>query len=288
MEKKIIICNPSDYRILFLLAAAIKAGYQPSYGRQLESLWEAEEIIFLNIDPKVEPEKFGLHPDLDIFVQFKAANIKAWLQYPGEFDSCNDSVQNILKHFPAQTNIDSLDLNNPNKWERNVYTARYGKALYASKVVCLNKGDMTQHQALLIDVAHSLAEKENNLDIDTMLIQYQRVLVTTEHCFNKISKKQDLINLPGKEIAFGYLDNVSNYLDFSALRKKCLNDYPYLTIIQYRQEGKEYTWLLSRQLNIKKVFQLPKTESDYEILIEYSHKKMLKHLQKLIEGISKI
>lgn len=286
---KIIICNPSDYRILFLLSAAIKAGYTPTYGNKIEPLWEAEEIIFLNIDPKVEPEKLGLHPDLDILIQYKVANIKAWLQYPGELDSSNYFVRNILKYFNPQRNIDSLDLNNPDKWERNVYAARYGKALYASKVVCLNKGDMTQHQALLIDVAHSLARKERNRDIDTLLIQYQRIIQTTEDYFQKISSKQNTLSLPGKEIAFGYLDQVSNYLDFSSLRKKCLSNYPFLTIIQYRQEGKEYTWFLSqKQLNVKIIFQLPSIESNYEVLIEYPHNKMILHLQDSIEGISKI
>jgi hypothetical protein len=287
--KKIIIFNPSDQRIIFLLAAAIKAGYTPTDGYKLEPLWEAEEIIFLNIDPNTGLIKLGANPDFDIFIDFKLNNIKAWLNFPGELDSSNPSVQNILKHFSLQMEINSLELNNPMKLLEKPDLARYSQALYAAKVVSVNTKNMRRYYDLFINMAHSLAKEQNSLNVDSFQMQYQRVLDSTENCFRRITINQTLIHLPPKEIAFGYLDNVSNYLDFSALRERCLNDYPFLTIIQYRQRGIEYNWLMSKgQLNIQRVFELPKNENNYELLITYPHKKMLLHLKKAIEGISRI
>jgi hypothetical protein len=286
--EKIIIFNPSDYRILFLLSAAIKADYTPTLAHELEHLWNAEEIIILNINPNEELAKANLHPDLDILLHCKSDKIQAWLNFPGELDSKNFSVQNILKYFSPQMEIDSLDLGDQKKWPDNPKIARYGKALRAAKVIAINKKNLTEYNELLLSNAYSLAEGRSNVSVDTFHVQYKRVLAVTEYCFNKISTKQQLIYLPQREIAFGYLDTVSDYLDFATLREKCLNNYPFLTIIQYRQEGKEYNWFLSKkQLNIRTIFQLPETDNEHEILIEYPHKKMIQYLQNSIEGISK-
>jgi hypothetical protein len=286
--EKIVIFNPSDYRTLFLLAAIIKAGYTPTYAHNLGPLWEVEEIILLNINPNEKLEKLGLHPDLDLLLYRKSKDIKAWLNFPGELDANNPSVQNILRHFSPQMEIDSFVLGDETKWPKKPAVARYGQALHTAKVISSNKNHMTEYRELLVSAAYSLATGNANITIDSFQVQYQRVLDTTEYCFERISTKESFINLPGKEIAFGYLDTASNYLDMAALRKQCLRHYPFLTIIQYRQHGKEYNWFLSKkQLNIKIVFQLISTENNYEMLIECPHGKMREHLQKSIEGITK-
>jgi len=292
--KKTIIFDPSDQRILFLLVAAIKAGYSPNYPQRLQHLWEAEEIILLNIDPNEELVKLRAHPDFDTFISFKLANIKAFIHFPEKpeqkkfFDRDNPSVQNILKYFSPQMEIDSLDLIDKKRWAEKPVIARLGQALRAAKVLSVNRDDMTEYQELLINTAKKLANGKKTITIDTFQIQYQRIIDTTEYCFKKVSPEQKLIALPNKEISFGYLDNVSYYLDFSLLREKCLNSYPFLTIIQYRQREREYNWFLSRgQLNLQKVLQLPTSDNKHELLIEYSHSLMRLHLQKAVEGIIK-
>lgn len=287
--KKIIYFNPSDYRILFLLEASIRAGYKPIYGYNFQEIWEADEIILLNIDPKKELEKQGIHPDLAICLKFKLINFQAWLDFPGDLDKNNLSVQNILRYFSPQMEIDSLDLKNSNRWIEKPNLSRYAKALHAAQVISNNKDDVTEYAELLISIAQSLIEQKNHVNIDTFCMQHQRVLDATDHCFGKINTKHNVLKLPGREIAYAYLDQVSDYLDLASLRKKCLQNFPFLTIIQYRQLGKEYNWFISKkELNVQTVFQLPASDNNYEILIEYPHNLMHQHLKKVIEGITRI
>lgn len=284
---KIIIFNPNDYRIVFLLAAAIKAGYSASYFQE-PSVWEAQKIAFLNIKPKGEK----IHEDLETFIKLKNNKIKAWLYYPNYMSVHNSlEAKEILNHFSPAMQENARLLTDESSWDTNPLLKYHGQALKAALVISKNKGEMMEYHDAVLTSGESIAEGRGDIVLDIFVNHYKKIQATTQSVLKSIKKAQSL-TIAKIKIDIFYLDNISQYLDLSQIREKILSDYKnyedFLLIIQYRQK-KQYNWMLTNSLKVGRILDLgdgdhwlkvDKTDR-YEILIEFPHRGIINHLRQI-------
>jgi uncharacterized pyridoxamine 5'-phosphate oxidase family protein len=294
--KKIMIFNPKNYSGLLLAAAALKADYQliSSFRPSLFLESNATEIVLLNIDPKNITDFTQCHADLSLYLKNKIQAIKAFIFSPLiEKDVLNLKLDDIIYfHYLISKKLGLTDEDLYN-WEfsQNSLARYYARALHAARVKSRD-ANLDEYESLWIEILNDLDERfhgkkvSQNYLIESYVHHYERVKEVTKQAFKKI-KLDETIKFPYRHVAFAYIDNISQYLDLAQLRKLCLETYPYLCIIQYRENDQELTWFLSnKKLQVSQFFELPKSNHDYEALINFPHNKMLEHIKRVIIEIT--
>lgn len=280
--KKIIIYNAFDYSAVFFLAAAKKAGYLPLSACSPSKLWAngAEEIILCNINPTKITSSVQYHPDVELYLIDKIRIISGLLFSPfTEWDKRKSSLNELMAHYTPSMRQNDQDIRSKN-WNHNEEAQRYAKALKAAMVKGSNSS-WDEYESVLQAAINEIADGCPSPLVGNFYFHYARVMQTTENAIARL-EVNTLLKIPKRQIAFAYLDNISDYLDFSHLRRYCLKTYPYLSIIQYRQYGQEYTWFMSnKKLEVCQFFRLP-PGNKYEALISAPHKTVLHHLQEVI------
>jgi hypothetical protein len=280
--KKIIIYNTFSYDCVFLLAAAKKAGYLPISASSPSSLWnsDVEEIILCNIEPDKISSSPQYHPDIEIYLKGKIKFISGFLFTPfREWDKKNLRLNRIMSFYTAQMRKNDDDMRS-GEWQYNEEVIMYARALKTAMVIGLNT-DWSIYESLMHKVVLEISGQIPSSLIEVYSEVYDRVLETTKKAIGKL-EVNSLVQMPKRKIAFAYLDNVSDYLDFLDLRQACLDKYPYLSVIQYRSYGQEYTWLISNEmLDVSQFFKL-ESNNKYEALILAPHKAVLRHLNEVI------
>lgn len=284
--KKIIIFNALDYGAIFLLAAAKRAGYTPLSASSPSRLWDngAKEIILLNIDPKRLGSSVQYHPDLGIYLKTKIGYIQGFIFFPYDYwDKNNPGINLIMEYYTSEMREIALKIYNEKEWKKDEKASRYGQALRAALIKGSNDS-WYEYEEVLYDAIDEIRTGQNRILIDHFVDRYEKMRIVTQSAINKIELNTK-IKIPKSDVAYVYLDNISNFLDLSALRKHCLAKHPFLTVIQYRQHGKEKTWLLSnKKLAVNEFFQLGGDK--YEILLDDINQEVLKYLQKIIAEIT--
>lgn len=281
--KRMIIYNAYNYGTVFFLAAAKQAGYQPVSASTPSALWasNAEEIILCNVNPKLIPVSIQYHPDISLYLREKINLITDTIFYPfTEWDQKNLTLNQLMNRvYNESMRKNDRDIESGN-WQRNEEAARYARALKAAMVKGMNT-NWEIYEVIFQEAINEIANNQTSGLIESFYELYDRVQETTDRAIARL-ELNTLIHIPKRKIAFGYLDNVSDYLDFSRLRRACLDRYPYLAIIQYRQGGKDLTWLISnKKLEVCQFFRLPQRRK-YETIIIAPHKDVLQHLQNVI------
>ena len=279
---KIIIYNAFDYSAVFFLAAAKKAGYIPLSACSPSKLWasESENIILCNINPTKIAFSIQYHPDVELYLIEKIKMIKALFFPPfTEWDKKKSYLNELMAYYTPTMRKNDQDIRSGN-WDHNDQAERYAKALKTAMVKGSNNS-WDEYESVLQAAITEIANGQTSQLVNNFYYNYTRVAKASQNAIMRF-KTNKILKIPQRQIAFAYLDNVSDYLDFSYLRRHCLKTYPYLSIIQYRQYGKEYTWLISnKKLEVCQFFKLP-PGNKYEALIEASHQAVLNHLQEVI------
>jgi len=295
--KKIMIFNPKNYSGLILATAALKAGYTLVSSFRPLLFWDcdATEIILLNINPQTTTCDDQCHSDLSLFLNNHVKDIKATIFSPfTEKDALHQDIDDIIYYhylISKKLRLTDHDLHN---WEvsQNALTLYYVRALHAA-LIKGNHYNLDEYESLWTEIINDLDARfrgkkvSSNYLIESFNNNYQRVKDSTTQAFKKI-KVNETIKIPYRNVAFAYLDNISQYLDLAKLKKLCLDAHPYLCIIQYRQNGQELTWFLSKQkLQVDQFFELLKSDNHYEVLINFPHNQMIEHIKRVITEITK-
>jgi hypothetical protein len=275
--KKIIFFHPLTHNIVFVLAAALQAGYKILPALSMETLWDsdADEIILLDI----HMDNNFHFPDLDIYLEFKNGTIKSTL-YTEELyaDFIQEKNLDKLKFWPPEQNHsgaleiighllannrqmikDAIAMADENLWLENKTASRYGKALYAAGNKAKNMEDYHIYTEAIIAAAVEISTApKRSLAVEEILNGFARGRDSLAAALEKLSAKAPF-EIPGKKgkIGFAYIDTITPWLDIDRLRNEALNRFPYMAVIQYRQNNEDLTWIGSTEINISGIFSTP-------------------------------
>ncbi len=289
---------PGEASNVFALAAALKAGYKIIPVSSMMEIWcgevedtdEVEEILLLDI--YADNANF---PDLGVYLQMQGAKIKGMtntqdLQSMSLNSTQYQGIYRFLNYFAGQMAADARDLRRPETWSYNKVAERYGRALRAATIKAYNTANKAFYAQALMDCALEIASKKRNFQIDDLVNGYlkgQNEDLAAAKA--KFSTSGHPFVLPGRTVAFAYLDNISGWLDLYTLGQEIRQLYPYLAIIQYRQNNKEYNWIISNgRVNVRQLLNLGHLEGDpYQVLIKLPHKVAAKKFGREISDLNR-
>jgi hypothetical protein len=293
---------PGEASNVFALAAALKAGYKIIPVPSMMEIWSgeveksfsektnnSEEILLLDI--YADNPNF---PDLDIYLKMQGPKIKGItntqdLQSMSLSSTKYQGIYRFLNYFAGQMAADARDLRREQTWLHNKVAERYGRALRAATIKAYNTANKSFYGQALIDCALEIASKKRNSQVDDLVNGYLKGknedLATAKA---KFSTSGHPFVLPSRTVAFAYLDNISGWLDLYTLGQEIRRLYPYLAIIQYRKNNKEYNWIISDgQVNVRQLLNLGHLEGDaYQVLIKLPHKVATKKFSREISDLN--
>lgn len=295
---------PSEASTVFALAAALKAGYKIVPASSMSELWsndepENKERAYFAISPE-EIILLDIYannptfPDLDIYLKMQGSKIKGAISTQ-DIQSLSvkpvkyEGIFRFLNYFAGQMAADARDLRREETWSYNQVAKRYGIALRAANIKAYNTAKQSFYAQALMDCALEIATKKRNFQVDDLVSGYFKGkgedLAAAKA---KFSTSGHPFVLPGRTVAFAYLDNISVWLDLYKLGQEVRQLYPYLAIIQYRQNNKEYNWILSNgQVNVRQLINLGHLEGDaYQILVKLPHKEATKKFGRAIADLN--
>ncbi|MGE5425936.1 MAG: hypothetical protein ACM3PZ_02595 [Bacillota bacterium] len=287
MKTNVVAYFPGDTSMIFALAAFLKAGYCLHPAWRMRDLWgiEARKICLLDFDGKEKN-----FPDLEIFICANAWKIELKTSlhrlYSQEYSNQNNPLAIKLRKIiftdgSLTKNVTAIKADVPPSEPEMM---RYYFALKAARIKAANTEDEGFYTRTLESIAREIASGSSYSDIDLLANFCQRVDMATEAAFEKINTNQDLFNIPGRPVAYGYLSNISPWLDLPVLKLQAQKSFPYLCILQYRKKDRELTWIGTNSvLDLELFFDLP-CQGKNELLIEGSHRQVTKLLKsKIIE-----
>lgn len=294
---------PGEASNVFALAAALKAGYKIIPVPSMMEIWcgeveksfsekiiNLEEILLLDIYAD-NPD----FPDLDIYLKMQGPKIKGItntqdLQSMSLDSTKYQGIYRFLNYFAGQMAADARDLRREQTWLHNKVAERYGRALRAATIKSYNTANKAFYAQALMDCALEIASKKRNFQIDDLVNGYLKGknedLAAAKA---KFSTSGHPFVLPGRTVAFAYLDNISGWLDLYSLGQEIRQLYPYLAIIQYRKNNKEYNWIISNgQVNVRQLLNLGHLEGDaYQVLVKLPHKVANKKFGREISDLNR-
>ncbi len=281
---KIIVFNAYEPSIVCPLSYFWNQGYHP-YSAPLvdiEVLWDNPDVWLLGVSPGISTKK----TDFDIFLDFhqdKIISLQNLVDFKEDRD-LNPEAKTLLSGWRQQTRLRALarEIRDQNTWSYSKIAARYGKALTASRTLNNHKN----HENLMLGAAREIQNKKNNFEITKLAEQHQQIVETTEKILKKIRIKDSDFSIPNREVAYGYLDNLSPLADLYDIKQEALKRFPYLVVIQFRHYGQEFTWLGSRSLNIRQLLLINEASNNQEVLIKRPFKKINKEFREIISEIT--
>ncbi len=286
--EKVVIFNPGDASIIFALAACLQAGYKIIPASSMSEIWDNENkpTVLLDIyqnDPR--------YPDLDIYLELQAAKIKHVISLHDMYHkkaSQDAGALEIMKYVTPQMITDANNMKDFNRWNQDKLAVRYGQSLKAAKVRSLNDEDEYIYQQAVVYAAYEIFTKKKNYEIDTLAEAYQKMINVTLTAKQKVETNDSPFTIPNRDVAFGYLDHISPWLDLEKVKKDSLILFPYLVVIQYKNNGEDYTWVGSEGLlNVRHFINITGPGSPHQILLKGSHKKVTQHIRQAIAEITK-
>jgi len=284
----VVIFNPGDSSIIFALAACLQTGYKIIPASSMAEIWDNgnRQIVLLDIYPN-DPR----YQDLDMYLKLQAPKIKFVIGLHDVYHknaNHDDGVLELLRHVTPQMLIDANNMKDFNRTNQDKIAVRYGQSLKAARVKATNDEDEYFYQQTIVDAAYEIFTKKKNYDIDTLVEAYKKMLNVTLAAKQKIETKDSPFSIPKREVAFGYLDHISPWLDLEKLKKDSLLLFPYLCVIQYKNNGEDYTWIGSDGLlNVRHFINLDGVGPSHQVLLRGSHKQTTQHIRQAIAEITK-
>ncbi|MDD3285807.1 MAG: hypothetical protein PHG95_04235 [Patescibacteria group bacterium] len=288
MAEKIIVFDAHEPSLVCALSYFLEQGYKLE-GSPLEEiaiLWDNPDAWLFNInimDSNQETDFYLfeiLHPHKHISLQN--------LIDLGEDKNLNPEANALLRDWKQQRSLMALAREIREKKTYSDYAIRYMMALTVSRTT---KGEK-ENAEIFIAAARELAYKKKNFEITNLANQYPTVAKATENAIQKIKIQPSAFDIPNRQVAYGYLDNVSPMVDLYAIKKEITNKFPYLAVIQYRKNSEEFTCIVSKELDLQKIFLLDKNEAltkgelTYEALIKGELTKVNKRFREIISEIT--
>jgi len=292
MERKsVFLYNHNEANNIFILAIAKKLGFQLW---SLENLWD---LINTNYSPIfiISDKTFLDFPDLLTYLGMPGDKIGGYINVNNiQSNDPNPDINLILIYLNRDHMLKNTeDINCIANWERNPLAARYGKALTMARIFIKNQNKPSPWKELkwreiINEAITEINEAKQSYDISRYADRYDNYLANLNEAKAKISTKKPPIRLGNKPIAYGYLDNISPWLDLDKLKRDLLVLYPFIVIIQYRQDDNEYTWIASDKiLNVNLIFNIKNNNKNpYEATIGYPSNKVIYLLRKRVKRIS--
>ncbi len=285
--EKVLLFHPKEKSIPFALAAAIIAGYKVVPASSMEELWDldADSLVLLDIFP--DNPSFV---DMNTYSYLQGPRITGVLSLQDvnnvkiQTENKGEGAQEILRRLSRELIADARDVRHPETWEHNNIARRYGEALEAARIQAEHRRNPKTFSFSLIEAAMEIASQKQSAVITALQNYYNSVVkIVTKKAQNKIELNSDLVTVAGREIASCYLHQIAEGVDLDALKIKTLSISPYLGIIQYRQKTpngntKEYTWLGSREINLRNLLNLKKGDPHEAILVG-PHKTIIRLLR---------
>lgn len=280
MEKKnsIILYDPNEINAIFILAAIKKLGFEIW---SMERVWE---LFITNYSPIfVVPENLLKFPDLETYL---------WVSGGGVIDinnikktDPNPDIQLVLNTLRKNSVLNNTrDIKYQERWERNSMASRYGKALKAAKIFLNNKGRSGEMAGIISEAITEINEGKQSYNISMYEDNYNRCTSLLTQTKAKISYNCP-VKLGNKQISYAYLDKISPWLDLEKLQKDLVILYPFITILQYRSNNREYTWIGSNHVNVSLIFNV-KNKNPHSIILRGSHKKIINFLKTEAKSLS--
>jgi len=281
--EKIIIFDAHEPSIICALSYFLDQGYELKSAppERIETLWNNPNIWLLNVKYSI----FGAKKDFDFFLDFHQDRIIS-LQDLIDFDensNLSQEAQVFLKGWKKELSLIDLahKIGDPKTWGYSKMAARYGKALISSRTLNSHK----IHENRMISAAREISNKKENFEIIDLSAKYPQISQATKKALEKIFIKNSDFSIPNREVAYGFLDNLSPLADFYAIKQEALKNFSYLTVIQFRDNNQEFTWLGSKNINIRQLFGINKTGNQQEVLLKGKFKEINKNFRKIISEI---
>lgn len=290
--EKVLLFHPKEKSLPFALAAAMMAGYKVAPASSMEELWDvdANSLVLLDIFP--DNPTFT---DIDIFSQLQGPRINGILSLQDvnnvkiQTEHKGEGAQSILRQLSRELIADARDVRHPETWGHNNIARRYGEAIESARIQAEHRYNPKTFSFALIEAALEIASQKQSAVITALQNYYNTVVKTaTQKAQGKIEFNR-LITVAGQEIASCYLHQIAEGLDLDSLKAKTLNISPYLSIVQYRRKTangntKDYTWLGSREINLRSLLNLGPGDPKEAILIG-SHKTIIKLLRQSFSAL---
>ncbi|PKM88519.1 hypothetical protein CVU83_01625 [Candidatus Falkowbacteria bacterium HGW-Falkowbacteria-2] len=262
---------PGDYTIVYALAACLKAGFELHPASNMHELWDinSRQIVLLDIDS--ENPAFA---DFESYREYMRPKIISCLSLADLYESATQKLNNnkvALQIWKQLIDIDDVFksiVSLKKGYLKDITIKRFAYALRSASIKASNTNDQLFYYKTLENIAAEIADLNSNSEIDILAIYCERVNDTTKAAFKRITCNHSIFTIPYREVAYAYLANISPWLDLDELKKMAKEHYPYLSILQYRANDKEYTWIGSKynQLDIRQFFDLPRKVCEYQYL----------------------
>lgn len=281
--QKIIIFDAHEPSIVCALSYFLDQGYElkSSPPGNIENLWDNPDAWLFNVSHGISGDK----KDFDFFLDFhpdKRISLQDLTDF-GESPNLSPEAKDLLIGWKEQSNLRALarEIRDVTSWKYSRRAARYGQALVSSRTLNTHK----IHENVMVEAAREIINQKQNFEITHLAEQYPSISRATENAMQKIFIQDSNFSIPSREVAYGYLDNISPLADFYAIRQEALRRFPYLAVIQFRENGQEFTWLGSKRLNIAQMFLLNEGSKN-EALIKGKFKKINNYFRETISEIT--
>lgn len=264
-QDKIIVYDPRDTSIVCALSHFWSQGYElhaePFIGKNLCEILNNSNFWLLNTSQNIE-----LKTDFDVFMWYSTSR-KISLQdlsniNPGKHES--PEITEFLKSWRQNRSLMALarEMRDSKTWNYAHKAARLSKALTVSRII----NTPQDHIRMMMMVIAELNSEDSSLALDRLSAEYNEITRITTKILEKIKVQDSPFSLPGQAVAYAYLDNLSGYADIENIRKEALKKFPFLVILQFKKNGRGYTWIGSSKVNVRKIFDIQEPGSSNEIL----------------------
>jgi hypothetical protein len=288
-QKSIFLYDPNELNAIFILAAIKKLGFKIWPINTMQSLWtwliDGYYPVFI-----ISEKNRQNFPDLKTYLWLSKAKIGGFI------DPCNiqkkdvnPDIQLVLTKLKKNSMLKNTeDISHPERWEKNPTAFRYGKALRAGKIFLKNKHKPERLIKTIDEAITEINEGKQSYSISLYEENYDYCLYILTEVKTKINTNNSPIKFGNKPIAYGYLDNISPWLDLEKLQKDLVILYPFMTIIQYRLDNKEYTWVGSATINVNLIFSIKNNDKNpHGATLKGPHDKIINLLKAEAKSLSK-
>ncbi|MCF7860501.1 hypothetical protein K9M09_02675 [Patescibacteria group bacterium] len=286
-NKSIFLYQATDPSVVFIIAACkyLKRDVQPLVSMpKLWELWESwrqkKDLVFIHSQMDVD-----IFYDWQSFLNIATDAIGSYIN-PRDIQATDSHPEtHKVLDFMAESGLlkDAKDSLRPERWEKNKLAERYGKALSAAKIFLENQKKRDNLLQLFENAATEILSGKENFEVTKFAESFVRCVKALNEASAKLSVNEKPFIVAGRKVAYAYLDNLSPWLDLEEFKKRSLNTYPFLTILQYREDNKEYTWMGSKGIiNINQIFDI-KSNNPYRALIQGSYTHTIARLKKEAE-----
>lgn len=284
-NKTVFLYDPNEINSIFLLSVIKKLGFQIW---PIEKLWQIIISDYSPIFVILGPHHQNL-PDIKMYLWILGNKVRGFINpFNIQKDDANPDIQLVLAELANKSMLKNTeDMSHSENWGKNLMAARYGMALSAAKISLKNNDKLSRLELLIERAIVEINSGKQDYEISNYEKNYENCVLALIEAKSKIKTDNSPVKLGREEIAYGYIDNISQWLDITKLQQDIITLHPFLSIIQYRNNNKEYTFVGSGTINVNLIFDIKNNDkSPYSAILQGSHAKIMRMLTMEAKSLS--